>query len=162
MAKVYVAEAMGTAVSRVYWVHVHMENVLYKFIIITFFSDRILEVGLLSMCTDKQLNGYGQHLLMNEQKKNSFFFKWIALACFQFAEGVILNLETMWEESNKRTPLVGFLSMGSDPTENIERLAKQKGLSEYYSFLHSMQECLWNLQSVVLIVKFTSSFSTYW
>lgn len=68
----------------------------------------------------------------------------------------------MWEESNKRTPLVGFLSMGSDPTENIERLAKQKGLSEYYSFLHSMQECLWNLQSVVLIVKFTSSFSTYW
>ncbi|XP_070190341.1 dynein axonemal heavy chain 5-like isoform X2 [Littorina saxatilis] len=44
-----------------------------------------------------------------------------------FAEGVILNLETMWTESNKRSPLVGFLSMGSDPTENIERLAKQKG-----------------------------------
>lgn len=73
MAKVYVAEAMGTAVSRVYWVHVHMGNVLYKFIIITIFSDRILEVGLLSMCTDKQLNGYRQHLLMNEQKKIHFF-----------------------------------------------------------------------------------------
>ena len=48
----------------------------------------------------------------------------------QFAEGVILNLDTMWAESTKRTPLIGFLSMGSDPTENIERLAKQKGCSE--------------------------------
>ncbi|XP_076466904.1 dynein axonemal heavy chain 5-like [Babylonia areolata] len=44
-----------------------------------------------------------------------------------FAEGVILNLESMWMESTARSPLVGFLSMGSDPTENIERLAKQKG-----------------------------------
>lgn len=49
----------------------------------------------------------------------------------QFAEGVILNLDTMWGESTKRTPLIGFLSMGSDPTENIERLAKQKGFSEW-------------------------------
>lgn len=41
----------------------------------------------------------------------------------------------MWEESHKRTPLVGFLSMGSDPTENIERLAKQKGFSKCESHL---------------------------
>ncbi|CAG5121316.1 unnamed protein product, partial [Candidula unifasciata] len=45
----------------------------------------------------------------------------------EFAEGVILNLEAMWEESTCRSPLICFLSMGSDPTENIERLAKQKG-----------------------------------
>ncbi|KAI8792083.1 dynein heavy chain 5, axonemal [Biomphalaria glabrata] len=45
----------------------------------------------------------------------------------EFAEGVILNLEAMWEESHPRAPLICFLSMGSDPTENIERLAKQKG-----------------------------------
>jgi dynein heavy chain len=40
-------------------------------------------------------------------------------------------METMWSESNSRTPLIGFLSMGSDPTENIERLAKQKGFSKF-------------------------------
>ncbi|KAJ8010647.1 hypothetical protein DPEC_G00077260 [Dallia pectoralis] len=44
-----------------------------------------------------------------------------------YAEGVTLDMESMWLESNKRTPMVCFLSMGSDPTENIERLAKAKG-----------------------------------
>lgn len=44
---------------------------------------------------------------------------------FQFAEGVILNLESMWEESDSRTPMVCFLSMGSDPTASIEALAKK-------------------------------------
>ena len=53
----------------------------------------------------------------------------------QFAEGVILNMESMWGESTNRTPLVGFLSMGSDPTENIERLAKQKGFSKQWFVL---------------------------
>ncbi|KAM9416983.1 dynein axonemal heavy chain 5 isoform 1-T1 [Salvelinus alpinus] len=45
----------------------------------------------------------------------------------KYAEGVILDMESMWAESDKRTPMVCFLSMGSDPTENIERLAKAKG-----------------------------------
>ncbi|XP_074645893.1 dynein axonemal heavy chain 5-like [Tubulanus polymorphus] len=46
-----------------------------------------------------------------------------------FAESVILDLELMWEdESNNRTPMICFLSMGSDPTENIERLAKKMGI----------------------------------
>ncbi|XP_036378537.1 dynein heavy chain 5, axonemal, partial [Megalops cyprinoides] len=45
----------------------------------------------------------------------------------KYAEGVILDMESMWVESDKRTPLVCLLSMGSDPTENIERLAKTKG-----------------------------------
>ncbi len=42
-----------------------------------------------------------------------------------YAEGVILDLETTWEESGIRTPLICFLSMGSDPTNNIEALAKK-------------------------------------
>ena len=43
----------------------------------------------------------------------------------KYAEGVILDLERMWDESDNRTPLVGLLSMGSDPTSNIEALAKK-------------------------------------
>ncbi|MEE6465421.1 hypothetical protein FKM82_006550, partial [Ascaphus truei] len=44
----------------------------------------------------------------------------------KYAEGFILDMESLWVESDCRTPLVCFLSMGSDPTENIERLAKSK------------------------------------
>ncbi|KAK1173586.1 dynein heavy chain 5, axonemal isoform X1 [Acipenser oxyrinchus oxyrinchus] len=44
----------------------------------------------------------------------------------KYAEGVILEMEGMWTESDNRTPMVCFLSMGSDPTENIERLSKTK------------------------------------
>ncbi|KAG9479366.1 hypothetical protein GDO78_012827 [Eleutherodactylus coqui] len=44
----------------------------------------------------------------------------------KYAEGFILDMESMWAESDCRTPLICFLSMGSDPTENIERLAKSK------------------------------------
>lgn len=43
----------------------------------------------------------------------------------KYAEGVILDLEKMWSESNSRTPMVCLLSMGSDPTNNIEALAKK-------------------------------------
>uniref|UniRef100_A0A452H0T0 Dynein axonemal heavy chain 5 n=1 Tax=Gopherus agassizii TaxID=38772 RepID=A0A452H0T0_9SAUR len=50
----------------------------------------------------------------------------------KYAEGFILDMEAMWTESDCRTPLTCFLSMGSDPTENIERLAKSKhSLSNY-------------------------------
>ncbi|XP_061778474.1 dynein axonemal heavy chain 5-like [Nerophis ophidion] len=45
----------------------------------------------------------------------------------QYAEGLVLDLDAMLAESDNRTPMVCLLSMGSDPTENIERLAKQKG-----------------------------------
>lgn len=48
----------------------------------------------------------------------------------RFAEGVILDVEKMWEESEPRTPLVGLLSMGSDPTNSIEALAKKLRLGE--------------------------------
>ncbi len=43
----------------------------------------------------------------------------------KYAEGVILDIEKTWEESDPRTPLICFLSMGSDPTNNIEALAKK-------------------------------------
>ena len=35
----------------------------------------------------------------------------------------------MWAESNTRVPLVCFLSMGSDPTENIMLLAKKNNFT---------------------------------
>lgn len=43
----------------------------------------------------------------------------------KYAEGIILDLEKMWYESNPRSPMVCLLSMGSDPTNNIEALAKK-------------------------------------
>ncbi|XP_070548103.1 dynein axonemal heavy chain 8-like [Ptychodera flava] len=43
----------------------------------------------------------------------------------RYADPVILDLEKTWEESDIRTPLICFLSMGSDPTNNIEGLGKK-------------------------------------
>ncbi|KAJ7340954.1 hypothetical protein JRQ81_004241, partial [Phrynocephalus forsythii] len=43
----------------------------------------------------------------------------------KYTEPVILNLEKTWEESDKRTPLICFLSMGSDPTIQIDALARK-------------------------------------
>ncbi|CAH8644888.1 unnamed protein product [Schistosoma haematobium] len=45
-----------------------------------------------------------------------------------YADGIITNLEEMIEESDTSTPMICFLSMGSDPTDNIERLAKKMNL----------------------------------
>ncbi|XP_068218270.1 dynein axonemal heavy chain 5-like [Palaemon carinicauda] len=44
----------------------------------------------------------------------------------QYADSVILDLETSLEESDSRTPLVCLLSQGADPTAQIEVLAKTK------------------------------------
>ena len=52
------------------------------------------------------------------------------LLLLKYAEGVILDMEALWMESEPRVPMVCFLSMGSDPTENIERLAKSKSISK--------------------------------
>ena len=43
----------------------------------------------------------------------------------RYADPVILNLEATWAESTVRVPLICFLSMGSDPTNQIENLAKK-------------------------------------
>jgi len=39
-------------------------------------------------------------------------------------------MEGLVEESDKRVPLICFLSMGSDPTENIMGLAKKISMSK--------------------------------
>jgi len=59
---------------------------------------------------------------------NTFFLGSIfGLPLFVFFSylGVILDLERLWEESICRTPVLCLLSMGSDPTNNIENLAKK-------------------------------------
>lgn len=43
----------------------------------------------------------------------------------KFANPVVLNYEDMFEESRPLTPIICFLSMGSDPTPSIEALAKK-------------------------------------
>eukprot|EP01135_Chromosphaera_perkinsii_P010177 Nk52_evm43s2039 gene=Nk52_evmTU43s2039 len=43
----------------------------------------------------------------------------------EYAEGVILDMEAAWGETDNRTPLIGLLSMGSDPTATIEALSKK-------------------------------------
>ncbi|XP_046400520.1 dynein axonemal heavy chain 8 [Ischnura elegans] len=46
----------------------------------------------------------------------------------KFAEPIILKLEEMVEESRPNTPLVCLLSMGSDPSPQIEGLAKKSAI----------------------------------
>ncbi|CAL8073408.1 unnamed protein product [Calicophoron daubneyi] len=43
----------------------------------------------------------------------------------KFSEGFVLDLELVYQESTNRWPMVGLLSMGSDPTLQIESLAKK-------------------------------------
>ncbi|XP_075060558.1 dynein axonemal heavy chain 8 [Mixophyes fleayi] len=43
----------------------------------------------------------------------------------KYTEPVILNLESTWEESENRTPLICLLSMDTDPTNQIHALAKK-------------------------------------
>ena len=52
----------------------------------------------------------------------------------EYTENVILDLEKTQEEANNRTPLICFLSMGSDPTNNIEALAKKLKIGECSSW----------------------------
>ncbi|XP_076808265.1 dynein axonemal heavy chain 5-like [Clavelina lepadiformis] len=46
----------------------------------------------------------------------------------RYAEAVLLDYESMLQESEKTGPMICFLTMGSDPTDNIERLARGKGI----------------------------------
>ncbi|KAJ7419450.1 dynein heavy chain 8, axonemal [Pitangus sulphuratus] len=46
----------------------------------------------------------------------------------KYTEPVILNLKKTWEESDPRTPLICFLSMGSDPTIQIDSLSRKLNL----------------------------------
>ncbi|KAM9783262.1 dynein axonemal heavy chain 5-like [Neosynchiropus ocellatus] len=58
----------------------------------------------------------------------------------KYAEGVILDLEKTWEESDPRTPLICFLSMGSDPTDSIIALGKRLKIETRYISMGQGQE----------------------
>ncbi|XP_027868438.1 dynein heavy chain 5, axonemal [Xiphophorus couchianus] len=58
----------------------------------------------------------------------------------KYTEGVILDLEKMWEESDPRTPLICFLSMGSDPTDSITALGKKLKIETRYVSMGQGQE----------------------
>ena len=54
----------------------------------------------------------------------------------RYAEPVLLDLEATWGESDPRTPLICFLSMGSDPTNQIDGLARKRGIGKTTIKLH--------------------------
>lgn len=58
----------------------------------------------------------------------------------RYAEGVILDLEKTWEESDPRTPLICFLSMGSDPTDSIIALGRRQKIETRYVSMGQGQE----------------------
>ncbi|GAB6028045.1 Dynein heavy chain 5, axonemal [Chamberlinius hualienensis] len=60
----------------------------------------------------------------------------------EYTQGIILDLEKMVKESDPTTPLICLLSTGSDPTEQIEVLAK-KNLKEFkiISMGQGQEEC---------------------
>uniref|UniRef100_A0A665UP68 Dynein, axonemal, heavy chain 5 n=1 Tax=Echeneis naucrates TaxID=173247 RepID=A0A665UP68_ECHNA len=58
----------------------------------------------------------------------------------KYAEGVVLDLERMWEESDPRIPLICFLSMGSDPTDSIIALGKRLKIETRYVSMGQGQE----------------------
>ncbi|KAM9353790.1 dynein axonemal heavy chain 5 isoform 3-T3 [Symphorus nematophorus] len=58
----------------------------------------------------------------------------------KYTEGVILDLEKTWEESDPRTPLICFLSMGSDPTDSIIALGKRLKFETRYVSMGQGQE----------------------
>ncbi|KPP75577.1 dynein heavy chain 5, axonemal-like [Scleropages formosus] len=58
----------------------------------------------------------------------------------KYAESVILDLEKTWEESGPRTPLICFLSMGSDPTDSIIALGKRLKIETRYVSMGQGQE----------------------
>uniref|UniRef100_W5KJG3 Dynein axonemal heavy chain 5 n=1 Tax=Astyanax mexicanus TaxID=7994 RepID=W5KJG3_ASTMX len=58
----------------------------------------------------------------------------------RYAEGVILDLERTWEESDPRTPIICLLSMGSDPTDIIIALGKRQKVETAYVSMGQGQE----------------------
>lgn len=76
-----------------------------------------------------------------------------------FAEGIVLNMENVWQESIPQTPLVGLLSMGSDPTNSIEALAKKHSLGNIYHnllFFHMSYMFLFKEQLIKVLVQCVS------
>ncbi|KAJ0000193.1 hypothetical protein NQD34_012035 [Periophthalmus magnuspinnatus] len=58
----------------------------------------------------------------------------------KYTEGAILDLEKTWEEADPRTPVICFLSMGSDPTDSIIALGKRLKIETRYVSMGQGQE----------------------
>lgn len=58
----------------------------------------------------------------------------------KYTEGLILDLDKTWEESDPRTPLICFLSMGSDPTNSIIALGRKLKVETQYVSMGQGQE----------------------
>ena len=54
----------------------------------------------------------------------------------------MLSLDVLWEESDCRTPLLGLLSSGADPTSNIQALGKKKAVDLFIVSMGQGQEVL--------------------
>lgn len=81
-----------------------------------------------------------------------------------YAEGVILDLEKTWEESDPRTPLVCLLSMGSDPTDSIIALGKRLKTETRFVSLGQGQEAHARklLQQTMANVRTSVGFRVLW
>jgi dynein heavy chain len=60
----------------------------------------------------------------------------------RYSEIPVLSFEFIWEESDGKTPLLGLLSSGADPTSNIQALAKKKMIDLYIVSMGQGQEIL--------------------
>ena len=66
----------------------------------------------------------------------------------KYAEVVILNIEEMWKESTTRVPMVCFLSMGSDPTNDIDQLSRKHNLSKSIIVMIALNKAQITLQCI--------------
>ncbi len=48
-----------------------------------------------------------------------------------YLEGIDSSMETLFEESEKNTPIVFVLSKGADPSSMIKKLGEEKGFRIY-------------------------------
>ena len=62
----------------------------------------------------------------------------------QYADGVVLDLDEMKNECKPETPMICFLSMGSDPTETIEKMSKKNSTSRFFIRLNSSKSNLFS------------------
>jgi len=60
----------------------------------------------------------------------------------QFVDSLPLNMESTWQESNCRVPLICLLSPGADPTKLIEDLAKKQKIKTYGVSMGQGQEVI--------------------
>ena len=72
----------------------------------------------------------------------------------EYLESSVLDLEGMLEESDNRIPLICLLSTGSDPTQQIEAIAKQRLQEMHYLSMGQGQEEAGRKQLTVRFIAF--------